>query len=202
MRLISFSLFGGIERYNVGAIENAKLARDVYPGWTCRFYVDRHAAATVRLADMGCEIIPMPDYRMAAEAMCWRFLPASDPTLERAIFRDTDSRLNVREAAAVDAWIAGGQPFHIMRDHDHHRPFPVFGGMWGCVGGALPDMAAWIAQWPRWHSRMDDMNLLTQHAWPIMDGKVMHHSSVQSEWPSLPFPEHLPYEGFVGQAYP
>ncbi len=39
-----------------------------------------------------------------------------------SIVRDADSRLNVREKAAVDAWIASGRPFHVMRDHAASPP--------------------------------------------------------------------------------
>ena len=39
MRLITFSLFGDNPLYCVGAVENAKIARVIYPEWTARFYV-------------------------------------------------------------------------------------------------------------------------------------------------------------------
>lgn len=32
-------------------------------------------------------------------------------------FRDLDSLVTKREAAAVDAWIGSKHPIHIMRDH-------------------------------------------------------------------------------------
>ncbi|HPC77997.1 MAG TPA: hypothetical protein PK811_06665, partial [bacterium] len=44
--------------------------------------------------------------------------------------RDTDSRLNPREADAVEEWIESGKSFHIMRDHPQHN-VPICGGMWG-----------------------------------------------------------------------
>ena len=39
MKVIAFSLWGDNPKYNVGAIKNAELAKVVYPGWVCRFYV-------------------------------------------------------------------------------------------------------------------------------------------------------------------
>ena len=39
MRLITFSLFGDNPLYCQGAVENANIARVIYPEWTPRFYV-------------------------------------------------------------------------------------------------------------------------------------------------------------------
>ena len=39
MNLITFSLFGDNPLYCVGAVENARLAKEIYPDWTARFYV-------------------------------------------------------------------------------------------------------------------------------------------------------------------
>ena len=37
-KIISFCLWGDNPKYTIGAIENAKLAKTIYPDWTCRFY--------------------------------------------------------------------------------------------------------------------------------------------------------------------
>ena len=39
MNLITFSLFGDNPLYCQGAVENANIARVIYPEWTARFYV-------------------------------------------------------------------------------------------------------------------------------------------------------------------
>ena len=39
MKVIAFSLWGDNTRYTLGALQNASLAKLVYPGWVCRFYV-------------------------------------------------------------------------------------------------------------------------------------------------------------------
>jgi hypothetical protein len=77
----------------------------------------------------------------------------------------------------------------------------VFGGMWGCLGGALPEMSAWIAHWPRWKDKLSDMELLTKHVWPLVSRRCCHHTSVPNAWGGEPFPEHEPYGGFVGQQF-
>jgi hypothetical protein len=62
--------------------------------------------------------------------MFWRFSSSYDPNVSVSIFRDTDSRLSMREKYAVDEWLLSDKTFHIMRDHPFHR-FPILGGMWG-----------------------------------------------------------------------
>ena len=70
----------------------------------------------------------------------WRFWAAADPTVERFISRDVDSRLMPRDAVAVAAWIRSGRGFHVIRDHPSHSNYPMSGGLWGAVRGALPQV--------------------------------------------------------------
>lgn len=52
--------------------------------------------------------------------MFYRFLVASDTTVDRYIIRDVDSRLNARDRLAVEEWIKSKQSIHILRDHVNH----------------------------------------------------------------------------------
>ena len=38
-KIISFSLWGTNPKYTIGALKNADLAKEIYPGWICRYYV-------------------------------------------------------------------------------------------------------------------------------------------------------------------
>ena len=40
-KVICFSLWGDNPTYTIGAIKNAKLAEEIYPGWICRYYVGK-----------------------------------------------------------------------------------------------------------------------------------------------------------------
>ena len=44
--------------------------------------------------------------------------------------RDLDSKLNKRERAAVDEWLATNHTYHVMRDNKHHGT-AILGGMFG-----------------------------------------------------------------------
>lgn len=139
MKLISFSLWGNNPKYTVGAIKNAKLAREIYPGWNCRFYCANDVPNPIifQLEDFdNTEIVHMNkpgDWT----SMFWRFEPAGENDIDVMISRDTDSRLNFREKAAVDEWLNSDFGFHIMRDHPWHG-YPVLGGMWGAKLNTLP----------------------------------------------------------------
>jgi hypothetical protein len=123
----------------------------------------------------------------------------ADPIL----FRDCDSRLNPREAAAVGEWLASGKKFHVMHDHPYHADWPILGGMWGVRGAAVTDMERRIASWGVWREKTDDMKFLAARVWPEARGDVCHHSSVSTPHaPALPFPAHCAWNGFVGEIIP
>ena len=202
-RLISMSLYGGDPKYIHGALLNAELAPVCYPGWTLRVYLCERDLDPTPLREAGVEVIEVPYRSRIHSGMYWRFFAAWEDGVERVIFRDADSRLNVREAYAVRAWIRSGADAHCMKDHRHHAMMPIMGGMWGIKGGVLlPRLGAECRKKARRKAqRVDDMRWLRDRVHPVIEGSLLRHSSVKTEWPHLPFPPHPEYEGFVGQQY-
>lgn len=194
-------MYGNSPVYLRGMVENARLLPSIYPGWGMRVYCDK-TLDTAELEDLGCEIQRMPLSRLHS-GMFWRFLAAWDYSLERVIFRDADSRLNVREAAAVREWVKSGRAAHAMHDHPHHRQLPLQGGMWGIRVGTLPQelKAAVVTGGSKPQKRVVDMRFLRDHVHPLLEGSILRHSSVPVQWESSPFPDHPPYKGFVGQQH-
>jgi protein O-GlcNAc transferase len=95
-KIISFCLWGDNPKYTIGAIENAKLAKTIYPDWTCRFYVGNSTPDEIwdKLYDMdNTEMINM-EIDGDWSGMFWRFYPASENDVDVFIVRDTDSRLS------------------------------------------------------------------------------------------------------------
>jgi len=202
VRLLTFSLYGDQPLYCRGAVRNAELAPIVYPGWTVRFYVDGTVprAVVADLRALGCEIVTAESSRGPEHGKFWRFAPAADPSIERFVSRDADSRLNPREKAAVDAWIASGETFHVMRDSIYHRR-RVLAGMWGGLGGSVPDIQRRIDAWDRFDQWGDSDAFLSQEIWPLMAGSVRCHDSWGHFGPIEPFPPHAPLDGtsYVGE---
>ena len=130
-KVISYSLWGDNPIYTHGALRNLEMAKEIYPEWTCRFYLDKNVPEDIvtKLKEGGAEV-----YKYMKDgdwyAMFWRFLPASDPKVDVMISRDCDSRLTVREKEAVEEWLKSDKLFHIMRDHPYHKT-EILGGMQG-----------------------------------------------------------------------
>lgn len=204
-RLVSMSVYGKERMYIDGAVKNAKLMNKIYPGWKMVVYCEKGTDESVikALRDLGVKIVVMRT-SFIHSGMLWRFLPAWDPKIDYVIFRDSDSRINVREAAAVQAWIDSGKDAHCMHDHPHHACLPIFGGMWGIKGGVLKGPVPEVMQGKKRLKRVGDMMLLKKLILPLIINSTLRHSSVpiKDEWgPIEPFPDHEEFEGFVGQQY-
>lgn len=208
-KVISFCLYGTNARYNVGAVANAILARTWYPDWTPRFYLPTGAPcdeAHRRILELfnDIEIVPVDDKEIPP--MFTRMLVADDPDVERFIVRDCDSRLDEREAAAVQEWVDSSKPFHVMRDHPAHSGLPVPGGMWGAVKGALPNMRLTIKEWVKKHHAQFfnyglDQDFLAEVIWDKVVNNACQHSSVAvTDYPGiLPFPMKRKGHRFIGE---
>jgi hypothetical protein len=195
------SLWGRDEFYCRGAVENARLAPALYPGWTLRIYCDPQVPVLDELGALGVDVRLLPDPGGFAAAF-WRFLPVAEPEIDSVIVRDADSRLTVRERAAVDAWLASGEAAHVMRDHPGHRHWPMMGGMWGARRGLLPDIRQRMARFRCRSRKGDDQRFLAFEVWPVIRERCLVHSSVPEPLGGLPFPPHPPCDTFVGEPVP
>ena len=178
-------------RYTVGALENGRLAKSVFPGWTVRMYHDETVPAEIlsELRALDVELVKQNDIHGGIAGMFWRFLPASDPTVARYIVRDTDSRLSPRERHAVEEWIKSKKPIHSIRDHPNHDR-GLNGGMWGGTRDAVPDMDRLVRAWSSRGHYGADLDFLNQRVWPSVVAKSYSSDSYTChKWPnSHPFP--------------
>jgi predicted metalloprotease with PDZ domain len=199
-RIVSFSLYGTNPLYLEGAVRNAAMVPRVYPGWIPRFYLSEEieTGLVTRLEGLGAEV--RFGKRLGSfDGTFWRFLAASDPEVEVAVFRDTDSRPSEREYAAVCEWIESGKALHLMRDHPEHRVL-MMAGMWGCVGGAIPDMKELISRWGLWGKKGVDQVFLREVVYPRFRGDLLVHSDLYcyGREECRPFPIERSKGEFVG----
>jgi hypothetical protein len=144
MKYISFSLWGNLPIYNVGSIRNAELWKTIYPDWQMVVYYDNTVPIETidKLNDIGVSTIDITEKNLYG--MFWRFFAVDLPDSEYCVFRDTDSRITIREKMAVDEWINSGKSIHVMRDHPYHMiPYGndglgILGGMWGIKSNVVP----------------------------------------------------------------
>ena len=143
MKYVSFSLWGDKPLYNVGAIRNAELMGEIYPDWKMILYYDNSVPSETisKLETLDCILVKVDDFEYGC---FWRFFAADIDDCELVIFRDTDSRINLRERDAVNAWIETEKSLHVMRDHPAHgipygnNKLGILAGMWGIKGKQLP----------------------------------------------------------------
>jgi protein O-GlcNAc transferase len=199
VNLISFSLWGTDLKYLVGAQKNADLAAEIYPEWVCRFYVAEsvpyHFVSDLESRN-NCQVFYRPgpgDWK----SMFWRFEPAAEDNIDVMISRDTDSRLNTREKAAVDEWMATDRGFHIMRDHPWHQ-YPVLGGMWGIKKGTLPDMKELINSFAQQDEYGTDYKFFAEAVIPRVKDTCFVHDEF---FAGRPFPTKRKGMQFVGQVF-
>lgn len=199
-KVISFSLWGSAPLYWKGAAENILLARQLYPDWTCRFYIDSKCDSSLikSVEFLQCEIILMTP-KNTLSGLIWRFLAADD--CDVMISRDADSRLTQREALAVEKWLASDKDFHIMRDHPMHKTL-ILGGMWGCRN--MSGFSELIDAIPIEHQDLKgfDQFFLAKEVYP----QVIHSSLVHDSYchfnDGVDFPSVRSGSEFVGAVIP
>ncbi|WP_073523153.1 tetratricopeptide repeat protein [Pseudomonas fluorescens] len=193
--VIAFSLYGDQPRYCETLIENASLARELYPAWTCRVYLDNSVPTHVqtRLQRAGMILVDMSAEKQILPTL-WRFLVMDDPSVERFIVRDADSLLSEREAAAVEEWLDSPFHFHHMRDYFTHTEL-LLAGLWGGVNGYFPPvegmMRAFIQQY-QGSERFTDQSFLRHVLWPTIRESLLSHDNIFGFHQARRWPQHKP----------
>lgn len=201
-RIISYSLYGNNPLYLIGAIRNAEDVSVFFPGWQARFYVGSSIAPEIqeKLLELGAEVVPLSG-REDASAMFWRFKVFCDPEVEWTIIRDSDSRLSLRESAAVSEWLASGKDFHIMRDHPAHN-CAILGGLWGARTAALRHFCEMLEKVEPEGRYGEDQEFLHKHVYQLARrSSLVHDSFFSRESWSAPFPTKREGLAFVGEIF-
>ena len=203
MRLITFSLFGDNPLYCVGAVENARLAKEIYPDWIARFYVaeDVPEEYVYKLKDYDAEVF-ICRRNNPYDGLNWRFRPFIDDCVDFWISRDCDSRLSWRERRAVDEWIQSDKSFHLMRDC-HNHGYTIMAGMFGVNNKLFHERYGKIdLDNPSAINREDDQKVLHNLIWPVIKfDHLCHdhwrHSKVTGQ-PTYQPGDHVSWENAYG----
>lgn len=125
-KIISFSLWGNINIYCVGAIKNAILAKKYFPGWKCRFYYDNTVPKEIidylnNMDNTEMYFIEKPSGGKKFKdngqfGMFWRFYPFNDDDVYIWLARDTDSRLSKYEYNEIEKFINSNKIIHSFRN--------------------------------------------------------------------------------------
>lgn len=218
--------------YSVGAVRNAEILKGLQPnghyaGYSIRMYVDDRFKRTPiedDLLSLGVEIVwkdskeiesPADSYR----GLFWRFEIANDASVDRFAIRDTDSRLNKRDAWALSDWEKSGEPFHCQRDHRHCHRTIILGGLWAAKHGFMPDFWEKMQYYidneieevrnPRrgdkalWNA---DQRALAKYVWPVIKDRHRCHDDWRlgrkiGSTRDMKYRVGLPHNMFCGQQF-
>ncbi len=193
----------------IGAVKNAALTTKVYPGWKCVFYVDYTVPKEIMQELKSLKVEVRQSDERIKNGMFWRFLINDDPSVERFIVRDCDSRLSQREAKAVKEWIDSGLDWHVMGDHPAHS-LPIGGGLFGGKTDVVKDMTGQIIRsgcgarsYDRATSYCLDQIFLARYIYPLVKKSLLRHDSCTRQlYPDArPFPDGCKFgeDRFVGE---
>lgn len=180
--LISFCVFSNNSKsidpiYLHGMLQNVLLAKQIYPKWTVRFYVDRYVPNKIirEILEHNTQVFTHLGSDTSFRRKLWRFLPACENV--RFISRDVDSRINKREKQAVDQWIKSNKTFHRMFDHlVYHNNTPLMAGMIGMNKNAIPNIHDLIMLWEDRSPNSDEL-FLKEYVY-----KIFKHSGLTHGW--------------------
>jgi len=199
MRLITFSLFGDNPLYCVGAVENARIAKEIYPEWTARFYVAQDVPSMYldAIEEHGSEVVHC-ERKNSYDGLNWRFRPLNEPDVEYWISRDTDSRLSYREKNAVDEWITSNKSAHLLRDC-HNHGYTIMAGMFGINNKVFHSKYGRLdLENVNANIRTADQTILNDVLWPLIkEDHVCHdhwrHSEIVGK-PTYQLGDHVHYK--------
>lgn len=196
-KIVSYSLWGNNPKYTIGAIKNAHLVNEYYPGWVARFYCGKSTPEEI-VAELrsipNTEVLIM-DNDGDWTGMFWRFYAGDGDDI--CISRDTDSRIGEREVSAVNEWLMSDKDFHIMRDHPWHGHV-IMGGMWGARNGILKGIIKEILKYKQENRYMIDQDFMANIVYSKIKDKCMIHDPF---FEKKPFPIPRKSRDFVGKPY-
>ena len=126
-KIISFSIWGNIRLYCIGAIKNALIAKIIFPEWICRFYYDSTVPNIIidylkKLDNVELVFIKEKSggtiYKEGTYGSLWRFYPFNDNDVDIFMIRDIDSRLSKYEYIKINDFINSNYILHAFVDNN------------------------------------------------------------------------------------
>ena len=167
-KIISMSVWGTNPRYIVGAIRQWELAKKYYPDWKVRIYTDNPS----NFSNTDAEIIHVTD---GTYGMFWRFRAMFENDETIVMVRDSDSRITVREAMAINEWLQSSEKFHVFRDHEAHYEFPIIGCAFALKGKLSDHAKEEMKRYQNTHIYLVDQFYLRDIVYPEIKDTMLAH---------------------------
>jgi hypothetical protein len=173
--VISFSLYGFVNKYIGGLLQNCRDINRIYPDFWIYVYMgndfDRSilngvfdSISNLKLIETGCQ---------GHVNMTYRFFAIDDENVEIMFSRDADSRLNLRDQYCINEFLKSDKRFQIIRDHPQHRAL-ILGGMWGIKKGLIASVKQLFVDSNRkFNSYDDDQQFLSGIMYPLIKNDAL-----------------------------
>lgn len=131
-KIISFCLYGDIDMYCLGLIENINIINEKYNDWKIYVFYNNIPSNILNILKdkRNTFLFECIHNGYKWEGMFWRFYPIEYNNVDYFLSRDADSRISDREINLINEWINSNKAFHIIRDHPYHGT-EILGGTFG-----------------------------------------------------------------------
>lgn len=134
--VITFSLYGNVQKYLGGLIENCRQINKIYSDFWIYVYLGNDFDKKILddKFDHITNILFIETGKTGHEVMSYRFFAIDRPEVGIAFSRDADSRINARDQYCISEFLKSNKKFQIIRDSPSHG-VEIPGGMWGVKKG-------------------------------------------------------------------
>ena len=137
--VFSFSVYGNVNKYVGGLLENCKDINRLYPEFWIYVYLGNDFDQSIITNNFsGIRNLKLIQTNYSGhKCMVQRFITIDDADVSVSFSRDCDSRINERDQYCINTFLASNKKFQIIRDHIAHDT-EILGGLWGIRKGLLP----------------------------------------------------------------
>jgi hypothetical protein len=199
--VISFSLYGNINKYIGGLLENCKQINQIYPDFWIYVYLGNDFNRNIMTGkfDKITNLLFIETGKSGHELMSYRFFAIDRPEVNIMFSRDTDSRINIRDQYCINEFLKSDKKFQIIRDHLQHKT-EILGGMWGIKKGLLNfNIEDKLIEFKKTSGLGfgSDQQFLTKYIYPI----VINESLVFDEYFKFPGEQPVKINVYYEQLY-
>lgn len=189
----------GSEFYSYGLLDNALIAKELFPDWILRIYYEENNVDEKILNALSTfDNVELIKFAYNGDdndnsKMFVRFSCMFEEDNIIYVCQDADSRLDYRGKAVIDDWLASDKDFMIVRDHFYHNTV-ILGGFFGARNNVCRPLVDQFYSYTRHAHKGDDQNFLAQVVYPHVVNNSMIYASFNKFEGQMckDFPAHEP----------
>ena len=184
VKVISFCIYGGLEKYCLGLIKNLNIVQKYLPEYHVWIYGGNNVPEEyIEKYKSFPNVKYIPTGLDGGQLTCYRFFAIDDPEVKIMHCRDADSRITERDQYLIREFEKSKELCHIIREHFWHKD-EISAGMWGLKRGLIPGKIqdiynTWIQSNKHIRDQFNtDQKFLKQCIYPLVKDQVLIHSNI------------------------